>query len=100
MQGQAQECWDQPVRLGALGQGSDLQGTAGDAEADSGFPLSWANLSLPLGKGAGVTRSGILELKVRQAQGAATTPPPSSPPWFFQLDGPGPGSERPFHTGR
>lgn len=47
---------------GALGQGPDLQGMAGDAEADSGCPLSWATLSLPLRKGAGVTHSGIPEL--------------------------------------
>lgn len=44
------------------GRGPDLQGVAGDAEADSGFLPSWTNLSLPHIKGAGVTCSGILEL--------------------------------------
>lgn len=80
--------WTRP-RPGGLGparqgRGPDLQGVAGDAEADSGFLPSWTNLSLPHIKGAGVTCSGILELV-----GTAATSPTSSPPWFLQLDRPG-----------
>lgn len=68
---------------GALGQGPDLQGMAGDAEADSGCPLSWATLSLPLRKGAGVTHSGIPELAGEAGAGRGRHVPSQQPTWVL-----------------